>query len=125
MLRNVLPNAKGRARTLTVSLESGWHVSCVFFGGLGKTTRSLLPANHAGSREGSPMRQLALHRKTIIAFGVVLLLQLFLSVMAYRHVVALMEINSRVAHAEEVLATLESLLAQAQDVEVERGFLLT
>jgi CHASE3 domain sensor protein len=71
------------------------------------------------------MGWLSLNRKTIISFGVALLLQLFLSAVAYRHVVALIEINGRVAHTEEVLATLESLLTQAQDAEVERGFLLT
>ena len=71
------------------------------------------------------MRRLALNRKTILGLSVVLLLQLFLSGVAYGNIVALIEINGWVAHTEEVVVTLESLLAQAQDAEVERGFLLT
>jgi len=61
----------------------------------------------------------------VFGLGVVLLLQLSLSVVAYRNIVALMETNRQVVHTEEVLATLESLLGQAQNAEVERGFLLT
>jgi CHASE3 domain sensor protein len=71
------------------------------------------------------MKRFALNRKTVFGLGVVLLLQLSLSVVAYRNIVALMETNRQVAHTEEVLATLESLLGQAQNAEVERGFLLT
>jgi CHASE3 domain sensor protein len=71
------------------------------------------------------MKRFAPNRKTVFGLGVVLLLQVSLSVVAYRNIVALMESNRQVVHSEEVLATLESLLGQAQDAEVERGFLLT
>ena len=71
------------------------------------------------------MRRLALSRSTIFGFAIVLLLQLLLSVVVYRSIVALMKANDWITHTEDVLATLESLLAQAQDAEVERGYLLT
>ena len=71
------------------------------------------------------MRWLSLGKKTIWGFTLALLLQFVLSVVAYRSILALMEANRRVAHTEEVLAALESLLTQARDAEVERGYLLT
>jgi CHASE3 domain sensor protein len=71
------------------------------------------------------MKRFALNRKTVFGLGVVLFLQLSLSIVASRNIVALMETNRQVAHSQEVFATLESLLSQAQDAEVERGFLLT
>jgi len=71
------------------------------------------------------MRWLSLGKKTIWGFTLALLLQFVLSVVAYRSILALMEANRRVAHTEEVLAGLESLLTQARDAEVERGYLLT
>lgn len=71
------------------------------------------------------MRRLSLGKKTIWGFSLALLLQLVLSVVAYRHILTLMETNRWVVHTEEVLATLESLLTQARDAEVERGYLLT
>jgi CHASE3 domain sensor protein len=71
------------------------------------------------------MRWSALGKKTILGFALALLLQLLLGVVAYRNILALMEANRWVGHTEEVLTTLESLLTQAQDVEVERGYLLT
>src|SRR2546422_11573621 len=71
------------------------------------------------------MRWLSLGKKTIWGFSLALLLQLVLSVVAYRNILALMKTNRWVAHTEEVLATLESVLTQARDAEVERGYLLT
>ncbi|HEV8718293.1 MAG TPA: CHASE3 domain-containing protein [Candidatus Binatia bacterium] len=71
------------------------------------------------------MRWLSLGKKTLWGFSLTLLLQLVLSVVAYRNTLALMAANRWVAHTQEVLATLESLLTQARDAEVERGYLLT
>jgi len=71
------------------------------------------------------MRRLSLGKRIILGFSLALLLLLFLSVVAYRNILVLMETSRSVAHTGEVLATLESLLAQAQDAEVERGYLLT
>jgi len=71
------------------------------------------------------MRWLSLGKKTIWGFSLALLLQLVLSVVAYRNILTLMKTNLWVVHTEEVLATLESMLTQARDAEVERGYLLT
>ena len=71
------------------------------------------------------MRRVALSRRIIFGFSAGLLLQLLLSIAAYRNLVALMGVNRWVVHTEDMLATLENLFAQAQDAEVERGYLLT
>lgn len=71
------------------------------------------------------MRRFSLGAKIIFAFALALLILFTLSIVAYRNILRLVDTSRWVAHTEEVLAALERVQSEAEDLEVERGYILT
>lgn len=71
------------------------------------------------------MRRSSLGEKIVLGFSLALLMLIMLSVAAYRNIRVFTETNYWVERSEKALGMLEKAQMQAEDAEVERGYLLT